>query len=120
MRTFDSSSRRIQVDIGQSRHGQGLKEVQALSRQPPVVFDAEQHMFGYASDRDEHAPRLRRRLRAGDILVEFAAGDGRDGHGKPRGNGCSHMATLELGLRESRYGSDDQLSEVACFTEACD
>ena len=86
MGAFDSGALRIQVDIGQPRHGQGLQEVPALSRQAPVVLDAEQHMCGLASVHDEHGPRLRCLLRAGDILVEFAAGDAP--HGRSRCRRC--------------------------------
>ena len=113
VRAFDSSARWIQVDIGQPSHGQGLQEATVLFRQPPVVLDAEQYMCGFASVRDEHGLRLPRPFRASDILVEFAAGNGRDSYEKAPRNGCSYVITIsnEMQRGEARPHSSATISD---------
>jgi len=53
-----------------------------FAAQPPVVLDAEQHICGPAPVGDKDGSGFRGPLRTGDIPVEFAAGDGDDGHGR--------------------------------------
>ena len=49
-------TRRLKVDIGKTCHGQRLRQTAGLSRQPPVIFDTQQHMRGFAPMCDEHGP----------------------------------------------------------------
>ena len=79
-RVFDADTRRLEVDIGQTWHGQRLHKTATLPHQPPIILHAEQHMRRFAPVGDEYRPRLRCPLGVSDVLLQFATCYGRHGH----------------------------------------
>ena len=81
-RTFDAHARRLEIDIGQPRHGQGFRKATGLSRLAADSLRCKAAHARAAPVGDEHGSRPRRPFRSGDVLIEFSAGEGCDGHDK--------------------------------------
>lgn len=100
-RRRDADAWRIEVDVGQTRHGRPLHQIPALSCKPPVVRIAQQYMRRPTAIDNEDGPRFRSFFCPTNIFVQLTACHGRDSHGlSPEFR--SHVATCCGGMPQSK------------------
>jgi hypothetical protein len=71
---FVSQSRRFEVNVSHSRHGEHIENAPGFLRDFPIIPDGQQHMSGFAAIGDEYGAFAGGSLCPAGVLIEFAAG----------------------------------------------
>src|SRR5262249_27571230 len=77
-----AEARRLEVDLLDPRLVEQLADARAAG-EPAILLVAQQDISGRAAICDDDRPLVGRALRPADILIELAARQGGDGHGRP-------------------------------------